>query len=50
MRPQLAGVAGLALFCATYAVKLRKEERFLVELFGEQYVKYQGESGLLFPL
>jgi protein-S-isoprenylcysteine O-methyltransferase Ste14 len=45
----LASALGTVLAFATYARKIRVEERFLLEHFGEEYEAYRHESRRVIP-
>jgi protein-S-isoprenylcysteine O-methyltransferase Ste14 len=47
---QLQSFIGVALFAAIYYFKSRREERFLVKEFGDDYVRYRMEVPALVPL
>jgi protein-S-isoprenylcysteine O-methyltransferase Ste14 len=44
-----AGVAGLAMLALAFAVKLKREEKVLLEQFGEEYQDYKRQSRALIP-
>lgn len=48
-RDSLAAVLGLALLVAGFVVKLRQEERLLLERFGRAYQTYRAEVPALIP-
>ena len=48
-RDSLAGLLGLALLLAGFVVKLRQEERLLLERFGPAYQAYRDEVPALIP-
>jgi protein-S-isoprenylcysteine O-methyltransferase Ste14 len=48
-RDSIAGLLGWALVLAGFVVKLRQEERLLLEHFGPAYQAYQAEVPALIP-
>jgi protein-S-isoprenylcysteine O-methyltransferase Ste14 len=46
---ELRGFAGLVLTFVGWSMKLRLEEAFMVERFGDEYVRYRREVGALIP-
>jgi len=49
-RGELRGVWSLALCTLAFVIKLRIEERWMREVFGEQYARYAAEVPALIPL
>ncbi|GFZ32164.1 hypothetical protein CSC2_26900 [Clostridium zeae] len=45
----IASLVGFIIMLSTYIVKIRKEQRYLIEEFGEEYNKYISESWALIP-
>ncbi len=45
----LAGPFGIVAFAAIYLFRVDREEQQLVEVFGDEYVKYQEVTGRLLP-
>jgi protein-S-isoprenylcysteine O-methyltransferase Ste14 len=48
-RDSVAGLLGLALLVVGFVVKLRQEERLLLEHFGSAYQAYRGDIPALIP-
>jgi protein-S-isoprenylcysteine O-methyltransferase Ste14 len=48
-RGELRGVWGLAICTAGFVVKLRREERWMRETFGEEYDRYRASVPMLVP-
>jgi protein-S-isoprenylcysteine O-methyltransferase Ste14 len=46
---ELRGFAGLAVTFVGWSMKLRLEEAFMIEQFGDEYARYQREVGALIP-
>jgi protein-S-isoprenylcysteine O-methyltransferase Ste14 len=46
---QVRGIAAFLLLLGSYAIKARKEERVLVEKFGDAFREHQRNAGFLFP-
>ncbi|HXT38684.1 MAG TPA: isoprenylcysteine carboxylmethyltransferase family protein [Candidatus Angelobacter sp.] len=46
---ELRGVIAVVLLTVVYLFKSRREERFMVKEFGDEYVQYQKEVGALLP-
>ncbi|HEY2573269.1 MAG TPA: isoprenylcysteine carboxylmethyltransferase family protein [Verrucomicrobiaceae bacterium] len=46
---ELRGVIAVALLVAVYLFKSRREERFMVKEFGDEYLQYRKEVGALVP-
>ena len=49
LRNWLAGWSGLATFSVLYAVRTPREERMMIEFFGEEYLNYMRQTGRIFP-
>lgn len=45
----LAGPAGLATFAPLYFLRVPREERMMLESFGEAYARYMARTGRIFP-
>jgi len=45
----IAGPASLAVFLPLYLMRVPREERTMLEQFGEQYLRYQKRTGRLIP-
>ena len=48
-RGELRGVWGLAICTTGFVLKLRREERWMCETFGEQYERYRASVPMLVP-
>jgi len=46
---QARGLVALALMALAFALKIRTEERFMTELFGDAYARYRSEVKALIP-
>jgi protein-S-isoprenylcysteine O-methyltransferase Ste14 len=46
----LASLLGMLIIIVTYILKTVKEERFLVESFGDEYIEYKKRTWALLPL
>ena len=49
LRNWLAGWSALATFSVLYAVRTPREERMMIEFFGEEYLNYMRQTGRIFP-
>lgn len=49
LRNWLAGWSALATFSVLYVVRTPREERMMIEFFGEEYLSYVRQTGRLFP-
>jgi protein-S-isoprenylcysteine O-methyltransferase Ste14 len=49
LRNWLAGWGALATFALLYAIRAPREERMMVDAFGDRYREYMGRTGRLFP-
>ncbi len=45
----IAGLASLAIIIPLYIVRVRREERMMLEQFGEEYRTYMSQTGRIFP-
>lgn len=45
----IAGLGGLLLFLPVYLVRVPKEERMMLDAFGEEYRQYMQRTGGIFP-
>jgi len=45
----IAGLAGIVTFLPVYLVRVPKEERLMVEQFGEEYQDYMQRVGGIIP-
>jgi protein-S-isoprenylcysteine O-methyltransferase Ste14 len=43
------GVVALVLLWVSFSIKLMKEEQFMRQTFGAQYVEYSRTTGAIFP-
>jgi protein-S-isoprenylcysteine O-methyltransferase Ste14 len=43
------GLIAVAIITASFWVKLRKEEQWLIEVFGDEYVEYKNRTNALIP-
>lgn len=50
LRNWIAGPAGAASFLPLYLLRVPREERMMLERFGEEYRDYMGRTGRIFPL
>jgi len=49
LRNWLAGWSALATFSVLYVVRTPREERMMIEFFGEEYLNYMRQTGRIFP-
>ena len=49
LRNWLAGWSALATFSVLYCVRTPREERMMIEFFGEEYLNYMRQTGRIFP-
>ena len=49
LQNRVAGPAGLATFALLYVSRVSREERMMLEQFGEQYRAYMAQTGRIFP-
>ncbi len=49
LRPGVFGIAGVALIIASFVIKYRLEERFLMEELGPEYLHYRKQVPALVP-
>ena len=49
LRNWLAGWSALTTFSVLYAVRTPREERMMIEFFGEEYLNYMRQTGRIFP-
>ncbi len=45
----VAGLAGLALFTPLYVLRVPREERMMLDRFGEEYHAYMNRTGRVVP-
>jgi len=45
----LAGASGIILFLPIYYIRVGREESFMLERFGDDYRRYMGRTGRIFP-
>jgi len=45
----IAGLASLVIFFPFYILRVRREERMMLEQFGEEYRTYMSHTGRIFP-
>ncbi|MBU0492824.1 MAG: isoprenylcysteine carboxylmethyltransferase family protein [Chloroflexi bacterium] len=45
----IAGLAGLVLFLPVYVLRVPKEERMMLDHFGDEYREYMGRTGRITP-
>ncbi len=45
----IAGLASLVIFFPFYILRVRREERMMLEQFGEEYRTYMSQTGRIFP-
>jgi len=49
LRNRVAGLAGAASFLPLYALRVPREERMMLEQFGEEYLTYMDRTGRVVP-
>jgi protein-S-isoprenylcysteine O-methyltransferase Ste14 len=49
-RNQWRGLPAVVLFWLAFHIKLLKEENFMRQTFGAQYIEYSESTGAIFPL
>ena len=49
LRNWLAGWSALTTFSVLYVVRTPREERMMIEFFGEEYLNYMRQTGRIFP-
>ena len=49
-REQWKGVAAVMLLWLSFSIKRLKEEQFMRQIFGVQYIEYSRTTGAIFPM